>query len=189
MGQEVFVRGLTRRTTRAGSAVYGKTNVAKVDLEDGPTRRSFQNKSTTIVVLPDYVVTMQRAGSLPLAGTASGMVFRAPRAMKVWGVAAQVGTIPAGAGTTLLDVKYVAGTAAPTAAGTSIFTDSTRRPSFQPGTVHLTATPLGGSTNAGYPGTGTVKTFDLAAGDYLRVEIAGTAATPGSDLTVQIFGY
>lgn len=194
MGQEIWIRGLIRPKRRMGGTASSNptagTVAAKIDLEDGPSRRLFANKAQSFVVLPDITVSMNKAGSAVAAGTASGMVYRAPRAMKVYGVVGQLGVIPSGSGTTILDVKKVAGTAAPTAAGVSIFTDATRRPMFMSGTVHTTYTPYGGTTFAGQPGTGSTYTVDLAAGDYLRVEVAGTAATsPGQELSVQIFGY
>lgn len=183
MAQEVFVRGLTRRKTRASNNASMGTVAARVDLDNGPTRRVFSNKSTTAVVLPDVVAVLQKAGALATGTTTTGMVFRAPRGMKVWGVAAQVGTAPA-TQSIILDVKKAA---TPTAAGTTIFTDQNRRPTIA---ASGDSSTLGGTANAGYPGTATGVTADLNAGDYLRVEIAqvGTGTT-GSDLSVQIFGY
>lgn len=184
MSQEIFVRGVTRRKTRVDANESMGTAAATVDLEDGPTRRIFSNKSSTVVVLPDVVATLQKAGTVAAATTDTGLVFRAPRDMKVWGVAAQVGTEPAGTALLTLDVHKAA---TPTAAGTTIFTDQARRPSF---VAAESATVLGGSANMGYPGTAAAVTADVAGGEYLRVEVDSVGnSTAGADLTVQIFGY
>jgi len=184
MGQEVFVRGLTRRKTRVDANDSMGTAAARIDLADGPTRRIFSNKSTTAVVLPDVHAVLQKPGTLATQSTTSGMVFRAPRAMKVWGVAAQAGTAPGGTALLTLDVHKAASA---TAAGTTIFTDQARRPAFAAAAGN---TVLGGTANMGYPGTGSTYTVDLAAGDYLRVEVDVVGnATAGADLAVQIFGY
>jgi hypothetical protein len=214
----------------AGQSIAGLTNnIALVDLTDGPTRRIFSNKSTTVVVLPDVVTNFQVPNAVTNSGaagsgTATGLVWRVPRNLTVWGVAAQFGSSPAGAGTTIVDVVSAV---SPTAVGTSIFVDASRKPSA---TASMDYTTLGGANYVGNPGgqaivnaaitAGTApfgtannglgtagnanvflgsavglgictpnNTFLAPAGTYLRVEIPGTAVTPGSNLSVQIFGY
>ena len=226
--QELFVRGLTRRKTRvqdpvanqagAGGNYLGGTlspptgtsggtvssfggTAAKIDLADGPTRRIFSNKSATVVVLPDYPIILQKAGGLSAAGTASGLYFRVPRNMTVWGVTASVGTIPTGGTGVAVDVISAV---SPTAAGTSIFLDATRKPIIA-ATTDASPMPAfvqtGGS--AGNPGSaganGTVAlglgsagnaSYYATSGSFLRVEILGVGGTvAGSDLVVQIYGF
>jgi len=180
MGQQVFIKSLTRRKTRANDPLpsqggkgtsgsnsqqtvnYGGTvtsyagqsiggannNIALVDITDGPTRRIFSNKSTTVVVLPDVVTNFQIPGAVAVAGTASGMVYRVPRNMTIWGVAAQFGFAPTGSGTTVIDLVSCS---SPTAAGTSVFVDASRKPGATAGVDYTT---LGDNltTYTGLPG-------------------------------------
>lgn len=112
----------------AGQSVGGLTNnIALINLDDGPTRRIFSNKSTTVVPLPDVVADFQISGQAAAAGTASGLVWRAPRNCMIYGVVVQAGSVSAGAGSVTFDVQSVS---TPTAAGTSIFVDSTRLPAL-----------------------------------------------------------
>lgn len=182
MAQEVRVRGIARVPFGAGSAsttTVSGSAVATLDLDNGQTRRTLQNERARFVVLPDLYPVMQVQGAVTsTSGTASGLVWRAPRAGKLTGVVAQVGTAPAGTAL-ILDVKRVGAGSAPTAAGTSVFGTATgRRPSIGTGSY---ASTLNGT--AGVP-----VNQDFAAGDYIRVEVA-QAGTAGGNLTVQLFGY
>jgi hypothetical protein len=182
MAQEVNVRGIARVPFGAGSAsttTVSGSAVATLDLDNGQTRRTLQNERARFVVLPDLYPVMQVQGAVTTtSGTASGLVWRAPRAGKLTGVVAQVGTAPAGTAL-ILDVKRVGAGSAPTAAGTSVFGALTgRRPTIGTGTF---ASTLNGT--AGVP-----VNQDFAAGDYIRVEVA-QAGTAGGNLTVQLFGY
>lgn len=183
MAQEVYVLGTTRTPWGAGSANIKAGTVAKVDLADGPTRRSLQNERARFVVLPDIYYTAQVEGAVATLGTASHMVFRAPRAMFITGCVAQVGQTPS-AGTIIVDLKYVAntgGTVAPTAAGTSMYGTATAlRPQIVTGS--FASALASGTSGTGVPVSGSVN-----AGDYVRVEV--TQATGGTAMTVQLFGY
>lgn len=182
MAQEVNVRGIARVPFGAGSAsttTVSGSAVATLDLDNGQTRRTLQNERARFVVLPDLYPVMQVSGALATSGTASGLVWRAPRAGKLTGVVAQVGTAPAGS-TIILDVKRVGAGSAPTAAGTSVFTVAGRKPTI--GTAGFASTLNG---TAGVPNN-----QDFAAGDYLRVEVEQVgSSTAGGNLTVQLFGY
>jgi len=182
MAQEVNVRGIARVPFGAGSAsttTVSGSAVATLDLDNGQTRRALQNERARFVVLPDLYPVMQVSGTLATSGTASGLVWRAPRAGKLTGVVGQVGAAPTGA-TLILDVKRVVAGSAPTAAGTSVFTVAGRKPTI--GTSAFASTLNG---TAGVPNN-----QDFAAGDYLRVEVQQVGSSvAGSNLTVQFFGY
>lgn len=183
MAQEVNVRGIARVPFGAGSAsntTVSGSAVTTLDLDNGQTRRTLQNERARFVVLPDLYPVMQVSGTVATSGTASGLVWRAPRAGKLTGVVAQVGVAPTGA-TLIVDVKKVAGTAAPTAAGASVYgTVTARRPTI--GTSQFASTLNG---TAGVP-----VNQDFAAGDYLRIEVAQVGSSvAGENLTVQLFGY
>jgi len=138
--------------SRAGQSVAGVNNqIALVDLEDGPTSRIFANKSTTTVVLPDIVADFQISGLAVVGSANSGLVWRVPRAMNIWGVAVQAGSAPIG-GTVLFDVVSVAN---PTATlGTSIFVDAGRIPQLGSSTPTQDYSLLGNNvtTYYGLPG-------------------------------------
>lgn len=182
MAQEVNVRGIARVPFGAGSAsttTVNGTAVATLDLDDGQTRRALQNERARFVVLPDLYPVLQVAGTVAISGTASGLVWRAPRAGKLTGVVAQAGVAPTGA-TLILDVKRVGSGSAPTAAGTSVYTVAGRKPTI--GTSAFASTLNG---TAGVPNN-----QDFAAGDYLRIEVSQVGSSvAGKDLTVQLFGY
>ena len=180
MAQEVKVRGIARVPFGAGSASTTTVNgsaVATLDLDDGQTRRTLQNERARFVVLPDLYPVFQVSGTVAVSGTASGIVWRAPRAGKLTDVVAQVGASPTGA-STIIDVKN-AGNVSPTAAGTSVFNGvNAQRPTIGTGSFASTLD----STN------GVPVNQNFAAGDYLRVEVA-QAGTAAANLTVQFFGY
>lgn len=184
MAHEVFVRGVNRATINrlgygANARKIGNSAVV-VDLDDGNARRVLQGQRHRLFVVPEQVIPLQRAGGLATATTASGLVYVAPRAQKLYRVFAQVGTAPAGA-SILLDVHRVAAGGATTAAGTTVFTDQARRPAIAAGTTASSMT----STTVGVP-----QVTDLAAGDILRVEIDQVGSgTAGSDLVVQFVLY
>jgi len=151
-----------------------------VDLDDGQTRKFLQGDTNGIIVLPDVVFTVQKAGTLATSSTASGLVVVAPRAFTLYRVVASVGTAPTGAAI-LVDVKKVAAGGNTTDAGTTIFTTSGRRPSIAISGTTSSIT----STTVGVP-----EVSSVALGDILRVEIAQIGSgTAGSDLVVQLFGY
>jgi hypothetical protein len=231
MGQQIFIKTLTRRKTRAndplpsqpgaggqysggalvaptgtsqtistnfggntltsyaGQSVAGATNqIALVDLNDGPTRRIFSNKSTTVVVLPDVVTNFQIPGAVTTGSANTGLVYRVPRNMTIWGVVAQIGTKPSGgAGSLTVDLVSAA---SPTAAGTSIFVDSARVPSIGSATDYsvlgdnlTTFTGLpGGSAivNAGNVGNTLVGTSNVGQGINGNSNVfAGSVVTYG----------
>lgn len=182
MAQEVNVRGIARVPFGAGLAsttTVNGTAVATLDLDDGQTRRALQNERARFVVLPDLYPVLQVAGTVATSGTASGLVWRAPRAGKLTGVVAQAGVAPTGA-TLILDVKRVGAGSAPTAAGTSVYTVAGRKPTI--GTSAFASTLNG---TAGVPNN-----QDFAAGDYLRIEVSQVGSSvAGKNLTVQLFGY
>lgn len=182
MAQEVKVRGIARVPFGAGSAsttTVNGTAVATLDLDNGQTRRALQNERARFVVLPDlYPVVQVHGGVTATSGTASGLLWRAPRAGKLTGVVAQCGTAPGGSAL-IFDVKLCAGTAGPNAAGASVFgTATARRPTIGTGSFASTFD----STN------GVPVNQAFAAGDYLRVEVA-QAGTVGGNVTVQLMGY
>ena len=181
MAQEVNVRGIARVPFGAGSAsttTVSGSAVATLDLDNGQTRRTLQNERARFVVLPDLYPVMTIAGGVGTAtvGSTSGYVWRAPRAGKLTGVVAQVGSAVGGTVSLIVDVVN-AGQADPTAAGTSVFVGKTgQRPTIGTGAY---ASTLNGT--AGVP-----VNQNFAAGDFLRVQVAqGTAAS----MTVQFIGY
>ena len=181
MAQEVNVRGIARVPFGAGSAsttTVNGTTVATLDLDDGQTRRALQNERARFVVLPDLYPVLQVSGVVnsTTVGTASGIVWRAPRAGQLTGVVAQVGTAVSGT-TLVVDVYKVGAGSVPTSTGASVFAAATgQRPSI--GTSGFASTLNG---TAGVP-----TTQGFAAGDYLRIQVVqGTAA----NMTVQLFGY
>jgi len=182
MAQEVNVRGIARVPFGAGSAsntTVSGSAVATLDLDDGQTRRMLQNERARFVVLPDLYPVMQVSGAVSVAGTASGLVWRAPRACKITGVVAQVGTAPVGADL-ILNVKQVGAGSAPTAAGNAMFTTSAHQPTIADGEF---ASVLNGTA-------GVVEVQNVAAGDYVRVEVEQVgSSTAGGNLSVQLFGY
>lgn len=182
MAQEINVRGIARTPFGAGdhppmTTVSGSATVT-LDLDDGHTRRVLQNERARFVVMPDLYPSLQSFGALSVAGTASGLVWRAPRAGKLTAVTAQVGAAPSG-GDVVLDVVLVDSADEPTAAGTSVFTDDAHKPTVADGEY---ASTLDETTGAGY-----ADNQEFAAGDYLRVEIE--SANSAEDLTVQFIGY
>lgn len=182
MAQEVNVRGIARVPFGAGSASNTTVNgsaVTTLDLDNGQTRRTLQNERARFVVLPDLYPVMQVSGAVATSGTASGLVWRAPRACKVTGVVAQVGTAPVGADL-ILNVKRVDASLAPTAAGDAMFTTAAHQPTIADGEF---ASVLNGTA-------GVVEVQDVGVGDYVRVEVEQVgSSTAGGNLTVQIYGY
>jgi hypothetical protein len=182
MAQEVNVRGIARVPFGAGSAsttTVNGTAVATLDLDNGQTRRALQNERARFVVLPDLYPVLQVSGvvNTTTAGTASGIVWRAPRAGQLTGVVAQVGTAVSGTVPLIVDVYKVGAGGVPTSTGASVFAATPgQRPSI--GTSGFASTLNG---TAGVP-----TTQGFAAGDYLRIQVVqGTAA----NMTVQLFGY
>jgi hypothetical protein len=179
MGYQVRVAGFGRQAEfRVGNKVVSKTPVL-LDLDDGRVRRSLGNERGRFIVLPDMQVTFQIRGNVGLATTASGHVWRAPRACKLYAVTAQVGTAPATT-TLIFDIHKIAAGGAATAAGTTVFTTQSRRP-----TVPAAGTVSTLSATAGVP-----EVQDIAEGDLLRLEIdqLGTG-TVGADAVVQLHLY
>lgn len=183
MAYKVRVRGLTRAPYRihVEDPNTVSTTPVLVDLDDGDTRRRLQNQRARWVVLPDINTSLQKAGTVATVTTASGMVFRAPRDMTVWGVAATVGTAPTDADF-IVDVHKVDAGGEATDAGTTIFTTQANRPTIA---ATETSSPFPGTSGAGVPDV-----QEVNEGDLLRVEVDQVGSgTAGSDLVVQILGY
>jgi hypothetical protein len=179
MGYSVRVVGFGRQEEfRVGNKVVSKTPVL-VDLDDGRVRRSLGNERGRFIVLPDMPVTLQIRGAVATGTTATGLVWRAPRAAKLYAVTAQIGTAPTGANM-ILDVHKIAAGGAATAAGTTVFTTQSRRPTI---TAATTVSTL--NATAGVP-----EVQDIAEGDLLRVEVDQVGSgVAGSNLTIQLHLY
>jgi hypothetical protein len=184
MAQQVWVRGLDRAQLRrlgyGASAVKIDKDADLVDLDNGQVRKFLQGDRSRFVVLPDFVIPLQKEGAVATVTTASGLVYVAPRAFKLYRVIASVGTAPTGANM-VLDVHRVAAGGATTDAGTTIFTTQSRRPTI---TAATTTSPYNHATS------GVPEVTDIAQGDILRVEVdAVGSGVAGSNLVVQLLGY
>jgi hypothetical protein len=184
MAQQVWVRGLDRAQLRrlgyTPNAAKIDSSADLVDLDDGQVRKFLQGDRSRFVVLPDFVATLQKEGTIATATTASGLVYVAPRAFKLYRVIISVGTAPTGA-TLIADVHKVAAGGATTDAGTTIFTTQSRRPTIA---ISGTTSPYNHATS------GVPEVTDVAQGDILRVEIDQVGSgVAGANLVVQFLGY
>ena len=184
MAQQVWVRGLDRAQLRrigyTPNAAKIDSSADLVDLDDGQTRKFLQGSRSRFVVLPDFVVPLQVAGTVAGVTTASGLIYVAPKAFKLYRVIASVGTAPTGQAQ-IVDVHKVAAGGAATAAGTTVFTTQGRRPTIA---ATETVSAVSHATN------GVPEVTDVAAGDILRVEVDQVGSgTAGANLVVQLLGY
>jgi hypothetical protein len=181
---KVWVRSLGRpRVKRVGydaNAAVFDANPDLVDLNDGKVRQTLSGTRNRWVVLPDKSINLTRAGNVAIVSTASGLTYVAPKDLTIYRVIASVGTAPA-TDPIIIDVHRVAAGGAATAAGTTIFTTQSRRPTIAAAT---TVSAVNHATN------GVPEVQAISAGDILRVEIdAIGTGTVGANLVVQILGY
>jgi hypothetical protein len=171
-------------------------NPATVDVADFGNDRIAVNRQGRYVSMPDLDFELAVPGGLSTASTASGLVIRHPRALKIVSVWATVGTVPAGA-PIILDVHKIAAGGAATDAGTTIFTTQSRRPTIpatmtaedEVQTLDATGTVDGGQYKLSFDGETTADiAYDAnaaaiqAALEALPNVAAGDIVVAGGDL-------
>ena len=183
MAYQAWIRGLTRTNFSVGHKRIGLTPQL-VDLDNGNVRRTLQNERGRYLILPDLNWTLYKSGAIANTGltTATGLVIRFPRACKVMGIVASLGTAVATA-SIIIDAKKVAAGGQATAAGTTIFTTTGNRPTITIGNTTSTLAATWPTLGAGIPDV-----QDFAAGDLLRFEVPSGSFTAAADLVIQVFG-
>lgn len=178
MAQTIKVKGFSRRGFRVSSNKRANyLTSALVDLDNQQDQRILATKNGTFYSPSEFPLTLQKAGAVATATTASGLVLRAHKDLTITHVLATVGTAPASQ-SLIVDVHKIADTGAATDAGTTIFTTQSRRP-----TIAAAATVSTLDATNGVP-----QVTAWNKGEFLRVEVdqVGTGTT-GSDLRVLIY--
>lgn len=182
MAHYVTLRGKSRNKKKVDSTQHVSfTSEAIVNLDDAATKRLLDTKHGDVYSVPNFDFQITQQGTAAVAGTASGLVFRAPKDLIVKGVYVTTAIAPA-TNSIIVDVKKTSGTAVgvTAAAGTSIFAGTANRPSI--GTAQFSGSSVG---TAAF-GAGTTY-IAWNAGEYLRVELPQVGSAPtGNRVTVYL---
>lgn len=174
MAHYIKLRGFSRRGFRVDSdSRVNYSTVAEVDLDDAKQARHLTSNRHQYFTSPEFSIAVGKTG-----GAATGAIGQivVPRDMVLKSVLATLGVANVGS-TFIVDVHRVAAGGLTTAAGTTVFTTQSRRPTIADG-----ATISGLTATNGVP-----QVSALSAGDILRVEVDQVGSgTAGSNLFVRL---
>jgi hypothetical protein len=171
------VKGLSRRGFRVDNdSRVSYALETTIDLDDQKQMRHLKNERGNFYSPPEFNITLRKAGTIATQTTASGLNWVVPRAMVLKSVRATLGTANTGA-TFIIDVNKIAAGLETTAAGTTVFTTQSRRP-----TIAISGTVSTLDATNGVP-----QVTAFAAGDIVHIDVDQVGSTvAGADLTVML---
>lgn len=176
MAHYVNIRGKSRTKKKVDNTQkVSFTTQATVNLDDKVANRILNTKYGDFYSVPNFNFQITQQGTAVVAGTASGLVLRAPKDLIVKGVYVTTAVAPA-TNPIIVDVKKTSGTAVgvTAAAGTSIFAGTANRPTIG------TAAFAGSSVGTAAFGAGTTY-VNWRSGEFLRVELPQVGSAPTGD--------